>query len=197
MPSPEREASSTESSLPLEFGAADEALLGQAFTTAGDGPRAWRLNLEAHRLSLIDGFDRLLSWPSLRSVRRYEHQERTALRVLRDLRGRAILADEVGLGKTIEAGLILKEYTIRVRSNGSFRVVDGNEERMQAGDAPYLSMDDLFAKMEAELAEDQQPGQPSVFAKADFDRRDGHVIRYLRSVRATRERLEVKVSDLK
>ncbi len=113
MPSPEREASSTESSLPLEFGAADEALLGQAFTTAGDGPRAWRLNLEAHRLSLIDGFDRLLSWPSLRSVRRYEHQERTALRVLRDLRGRAILADEVGLGKTIEAGLILKEYAIR------------------------------------------------------------------------------------
>jgi len=46
-------------------------------------------------------------------VRRYEHQERTALRVLRDLRGRAILADEVGLGKTIEAGLILKEYAIR------------------------------------------------------------------------------------
>jgi SNF2 family DNA or RNA helicase len=29
------------------------------------------------------------------------------------MRGRAILADEVGLGKTIEAGLILKEYAIR------------------------------------------------------------------------------------
>ncbi len=29
------------------------------------------------------------------------------------MRGRAILADEVGLGKTIEAGLILKEYMIR------------------------------------------------------------------------------------
>lgn len=27
--------------------------------------------------------------------------------------GRAILADEVGLGKTIEAGLILKEYLVR------------------------------------------------------------------------------------
>ncbi|HYV08956.1 MAG TPA: SNF2-related protein, partial [Thermoplasmata archaeon] len=87
--------------------------LALAFGSPGDGPRAWRLNGEAHRLSLVDGFDRLLAWPSLRGVRRYEHQERTAMRVLRDLHGRAVLADEVGLGKTIEAGLILKEYAIR------------------------------------------------------------------------------------
>ncbi|PWS29616.1 ATP-dependent helicase, partial [Pedobacter paludis] len=37
----------------------------------------------------------------------------TAKKVLYDMRGRAILADEVGLGKTIEAGLIIKEYLIR------------------------------------------------------------------------------------
>ncbi len=49
----------------------------------------------------------------MRGVARYEHQERAALRVLREMRGRAILADEVGLGKTVEAGLILKEYAIR------------------------------------------------------------------------------------
>src|SRR5207253_1481940 len=49
----------------------------------------------------------------LRGVTRYDHQERTALRVLREMRGRGILADEVGLGKTIEAGLILKEYAVR------------------------------------------------------------------------------------
>lgn len=29
------------------------------------------------------------------------------------MNGKAILADEVGLGKTVEAGLILKEYMIR------------------------------------------------------------------------------------
>src|SRR5207249_4921878 len=80
---------------------------------AGDGPRAWHLNCEAHRLSLVHGFDRLLAWPSLRGVARYPHQERTCLRVLQEMRGRAILADEVGLGKTIEAGLVLKEYAIR------------------------------------------------------------------------------------
>jgi SNF2 family DNA or RNA helicase len=33
--------------------------------------------------------------------------------VLRRMRGRAILADEVGLGKTIEAGLVLAELRMR------------------------------------------------------------------------------------
>ncbi|MFW6281721.1 MAG: DEAD/DEAH box helicase [bacterium] len=41
------------------------------------------------------------------------HQIKTANKVINDLNGRAILADEVGLGKTIEAGLILKEYIKR------------------------------------------------------------------------------------
>src|SRR5947207_2370789 len=104
---------STDVSLSLQFDEADADLLARAFRTPGDGPRAWHLNCEAHRLSLVHGFDRLLAWPSLRGVARYPHQERTCLRVLQEMRGRAILADEVGLGKTIEAGLVLKEYAIR------------------------------------------------------------------------------------
>ncbi|MDI3547074.1 MAG: hypothetical protein PWR10_726 [Halanaerobiales bacterium] len=38
------------------------------------------------------------------------HQYATVRKVIDELDGRAILADEVGLGKTIEAGMILKEY---------------------------------------------------------------------------------------
>jgi SNF2 family DNA or RNA helicase len=41
------------------------------------------------------------------------YQLETVRRVLRDFRGRVLLADEVGLGKTIEACLALKEYWIR------------------------------------------------------------------------------------
>ena len=41
------------------------------------------------------------------------HQQEGALRILRDLDGRALLADEVGLGKTITAGMVLKECIVR------------------------------------------------------------------------------------
>ena len=56
--------------------------------------------------------DDLLSLPYCH-LERFEYQIRSALRVLGPLRGRALLSDEVGLGKTIEAGLVLKEYLTR------------------------------------------------------------------------------------
>jgi SNF2 family DNA or RNA helicase len=56
--------------------------------------------------------DDLLCLPHCR-IERLEYQIRTALRVLGPLRGRALLSDEVGLGKTIEAGLIIKELLTR------------------------------------------------------------------------------------
>jgi SNF2 family DNA or RNA helicase len=56
--------------------------------------------------------DDLLALPHCR-IQRLDYQVRTALRVIGPLRGRALLSDEVGLGKTIEAGLVLKEYLTR------------------------------------------------------------------------------------
>ena len=79
---------------------------------AFDSLEWFRLKADAERLSLIDGFERLLCLDHL-GLRLYDHQREAVVRVLRELRGRAVLADEVGLGKTVEAGVILKEYLLR------------------------------------------------------------------------------------
>jgi len=78
-----------------------------------DDGKGFLFLLQAERLSLTRGFENLLALSAVRDLHRYEFQIQACLRVLRQMRGRAILADEVGLGKTIEAGLILKEYILR------------------------------------------------------------------------------------
>jgi superfamily II DNA or RNA helicase len=89
-----------------------ERLVGLARPPA-DGGRGFLFGLQAGRLSLTRGFENLLALNSVHDLDRYDYQLQACFRVLRQLRGRALLADEVGLGKTIEAGLILKEYVLR------------------------------------------------------------------------------------
>jgi superfamily II DNA or RNA helicase len=64
-------------------------------------------------LSLAQGFDELLCVPHLAGVEPLPHQIETVRKVLKMFRGRVLLADEVGLGKTIEACMALKEYALR------------------------------------------------------------------------------------
>jgi len=75
--------------------------------------RLFSLREQAEQLALVSGFDQLMCLSLLKGVDSYEYQERTVRHVLRELGGRALLADEVGLGKTIEAGMILKELVVR------------------------------------------------------------------------------------
>lgn len=71
------------------------------------------LRLEFHHLSLLRGYDELLCLETLHQVDHYWYQIETVKRVLKYYRGRVLLADEVGLGKTIEAGMLIKEYLLR------------------------------------------------------------------------------------
>lgn len=73
----------------------------------------YQLAYEAKQATLIDRFEELQCLRNLPHLEPMPHQLHTAQRVLHEMGGRAILADEVGLGKTIEAGLILKEYIVR------------------------------------------------------------------------------------
>ncbi len=71
------------------------------------------LRVEHARLRLLRGFEELLCLEGLRGVEHLPHQIETVRRVLRHFRGGVLLADEVGLGKTIEACLLLREYLLR------------------------------------------------------------------------------------
>ena len=64
-------------------------------------------------LGLAQGFDELLCLPHLRGIETFWYQVETVRKVLKQFRGRVLLADEVGLGKTVEAGMVLKEYLLR------------------------------------------------------------------------------------
>lgn len=82
-----------------------------------DGPwsdqKLFNLSLTAEKHLLIPDFEGLIAPKHLPELTLLPHQSETAAKVIEDMNGKAILADEVGLGKTIEAGLILKEYMIR------------------------------------------------------------------------------------
>jgi SNF2 family DNA or RNA helicase len=76
-------------------------------------PEQLNFILKAYKLSFRTSYDQLLCLSTLHDVESLWYQEETTRKVLKTFRGRAILADEVGLGKTIEASLILKEYILR------------------------------------------------------------------------------------
>ena len=84
--------------------------------TASEGRFAsrdlYRLRLQAEHALLVSGFDELICLDLL-NFNPFDYQVRAAQLMLRRFRGRGMLCDEVGLGKTIEAGLVLKEYLTR------------------------------------------------------------------------------------
>jgi superfamily II DNA or RNA helicase len=85
-----------------------------AASHAPEGDGTWHSLRErfAH-LGLAQGFDELLCLSHLRGIETFWYQVETVRKVLKQFRGRVLLADEVGLGKTIEAGMVLKEYLLR------------------------------------------------------------------------------------
>lgn len=73
----------------------------------------YQARIDLFNLSLMADYESLVCLPTLTAIDKHWYQIETARKVLRQLGGRALLADEVGLGKTIEAGLILSEYLAR------------------------------------------------------------------------------------
>lgn len=92
-------------------------IVGLQSSIEKEGPfSSWELFQMAYQAELTTmtpEFGGLLALEHLQHMDFLPHQIETAEQAIEQMNGRAILADEVGLGKTIEAGLILKEYMIR------------------------------------------------------------------------------------
>lgn len=73
----------------------------------------FKLHFEMERFFTVDSSEALKCIRHLPAINPLPHQLHVAKQVVFHMNGRAILADEVGLGKTIEAGLIIKEYMLR------------------------------------------------------------------------------------
>ncbi|TGK10870.1 DEAD/DEAH box helicase [Leptospira stimsonii] len=78
----------------------------------GEQPSLMDLSLTAYELKLTHAFDKLSALSNSRT-RLLPHQIESTYIVVNSLRPRFILADEVGLGKTIEAALVMKELIFR------------------------------------------------------------------------------------
>ncbi|GAA1817468.1 DEAD/DEAH box helicase family protein [Planosporangium flavigriseum] len=89
------------------------AHLVNALKTGGwDPAEAVEVRLEGERLATLDQFEELLA-VDVAKIEHMPHQEAAARTVLARMNGRGILADEVGLGKTVEGGLVIKELLLR------------------------------------------------------------------------------------
>lgn len=98
------------------------ALLARLATAGPVDHRLSALVEDAATLWSKPGFDTLAAVARLRFTP-FPHQLNAAQTALRRMRGRAILADEVGLGKTIEAGLVLSELRVRGLADRALIVV--------------------------------------------------------------------------
>jgi len=99
----------------IEEDGEDHEILAKVKKKVFEKKEVFDLKLRSEAAATQSEITKLISYPLIKKNLTYNlgHQQEGALRILNDFDGRALLADEVGLGKTIIAGMVLKECVIR------------------------------------------------------------------------------------
>lgn len=129
----------------------------------------------------------LLCLPHLRELEPYEYQLRTVRSVIERFKGRALLCDEVGLGKTVEAGIGMSEYIIRGLARKILILVPPslvgqwfdemkrkfNQDFVRADDPEFIKMGNAawshYNKIIASINTAKRTGHREAISKIHFD----------------------------
>ncbi|MGH7926476.1 MAG: DEAD/DEAH box helicase, partial [Candidatus Binatia bacterium] len=98
--------------VPIRFVPVDFEAMSAMLKTRGT-LKECQLRVQYACLDVQRGFDELVCLNEINGIERYWYQIETAKKVLKYFHGRVLLCDEVGLGKTVEAGILMKEYLLR------------------------------------------------------------------------------------
>lgn len=101
------------------------------------------------QMTVQSGFDELICLGAIAGIEKYWYQIETVKKVLKHFHGRVLLCDEVGLGKTIEAGMLIKEYLMRGMIKNILiltpvtLVSQWKEEMLSKFQIEFLTIDDI------------------------------------------------------
>ena len=155
----------------------DNPLLQSTARESFSNPELYRLRLQAEHAVLVGGFDELICLDEVRFTP-FDYQVRAAQVMLRRFRGRGMFCDEVGLGKTIEAGLVLKEYLERAIARRVLIITPpGLVEQWQEELAVKFSLDDFITNLDPEfrvLGHEAWEHYPHIIASLATARREEH-----------------------
>jgi SNF2 family DNA or RNA helicase len=155
----------------------DNPLLQSTALEGFSDPELYRLRLQAEHAVLVGGFDELICLDEVRFTP-FDYQVRAAQVMLRRFRGRGMFCDEVGLGKTIEAGLVLKEYLERAIARRVLIITPpGLVEQWQEELAVKFSLDDFITNLDPEfraLGHEAWEHYPHIIASLATARREEH-----------------------
>lgn len=166
--------------IPITYAEQGQAELIENYRQAHFAPLPrFRLREALDEVQSDPGFDQLISLEALPYVEKLPHQKDAALRVLKQMRGRALLADEVGLGKTIEAGIILKELILR-RLVQRILIFCPVQLQGQWQSELYEKFDELFLVMDRDIGTSLAWRCPRLIASYDIARQRFHVEEMLR-----------------
>ncbi|MCD5391126.1 DEAD/DEAH box helicase [candidate division NPL-UPA2 bacterium] len=99
--------------IPLKIEPVNEEIFSSVLKMDTSTLKECQLLIDYTYLTIQSGFDDLLCLNAITDVEKYWYQIETVKKVLKYFHGRVLLSDEVGLGKTIEAGMLVKEYLMR------------------------------------------------------------------------------------